>query len=210
MKESSPSACEKQQGSRSQAFCLQTYELLRPNVRTSSQRRANLLPSRKGGPRITVGRKDGRTAVFAASSEPTRGKKDLISRTNFERSSGMPGPGSLKCLTQALHAPASGKEYDRETHNNSGTDTKIEICDTVPFPGNSCGSFPSSKVATTDAATAVCVQKRGGLVRNDVEQSHKDPVRADVGSRSEWGRLLVGTNTESNWHRSLNPQSGTK
>ena len=140
MKESSPSPCEEQQGSRLRAFCLQTYESLRPNVRSSSPRRVDLLPSRKRGPRITVGQKDGRPAVFAALSEPARGEIDLISRTKLIE----------KHTIIAIPIP---------------------ICNTVPFPGNSCGSFPSRNVTTTDAAAALCVQKRGGLVRNDVEQS---------------------------------------
>ena len=79
--ELSPSVCEEHQGSRSQAFRLQIYDAFRPNNRTSNPRRVGFLSSRKGGLRITVGQKDGRTTVFAASSEPTRGEKDLISRT---------------------------------------------------------------------------------------------------------------------------------
>ena len=87
MKELSPSACEEQQGSRSQAHRPQTDDALRSKVRTSSPRRVDLHPSRKEGPWITLeGQKDGRTAVFAVSSEPTQGKKDLINLTSLERS----------------------------------------------------------------------------------------------------------------------------
>ena len=85
MKELSPSACEEQQGSRS--LRPQTDDALRSKVRTSSPRRVDLHPSRKEGPWITLeGQKDGRTAVFAVSSEPTQGKKDLINLTSLERS----------------------------------------------------------------------------------------------------------------------------
>ena len=37
------------------------------------------------------------------------------------------------------------------------------------------------------AAAAVCVENGGVLVRNDVEQSLKDPIRTDVGSRPQSG-----------------------
>ena len=37
------------------------------------------------------------------------------------------------------------------------------------------------------AVVPVCVQKRGDLVRNNVEQSLQDPVRVDVGSRPQSG-----------------------
>ena len=140
MDESSPSACGEQYGSRSQALRLQKYDAFRTNVRTSSPLRVGLLPSRKGEPRITVGQKDGWTAVLAASSEPTRGENDLISRTNFECSPDMPGPGSLKCSTQALHEPTLREKSGRETLGNNGNDTKREICNTVIFPGATAGS----------------------------------------------------------------------
>ena len=125
---------------------------------------------------------DGRTTVFAASSEPTRGEKDLISWTNFERLLGMPGLGSSKCSTQALHEPTLMEKSSREILDINGTDTKREICNTIPFPGSNYRSPPYRKIATMGAAAAVCVQKRGGLVCNDVEQSLHDPIRADVGS----------------------------
>ena len=182
MEESSPSVCEEQHGSQSQALRLQKYDAFRTNVRTSSPRRVDFLPSRKEGPRISVGQKDGWTAVLAASSEPTRSVNDLISRTNFECSPGMPGLVSLKCSTQALHEPTLREKSSREIIDNDGTDTKQEIRNTVPFPGSKLQAPLYRRIATMGAVAAVCVQKRGGEVRNDVEQSLKDPVRVDVGS----------------------------
>ena len=88
-----PVPCEEQQGPRSQAR-LQKDDAFRISVGTSSPRRVDRLPSRKGGPRITEKQEDGWTTVFAASPERTQGKNDLINRTNFECSPGIPVPGS--------------------------------------------------------------------------------------------------------------------
>ena len=71
----------------------------------------------------------------------------------------------------------------RETLDNDGTDTKRERCNTVPFPGNNCRSLPYHRTATMGAAAPVCVKKRGDITRNDdIEQSLKVPIRADVRS----------------------------
>ena len=82
--ELSPSTCEEQHGSRSQALRLNKYEAFKTSVRSSSPRRVDRLPSRKRGPRITERQEGGWSAVFAASSELTQGEDGLISRTNFE------------------------------------------------------------------------------------------------------------------------------
>ena len=118
-----PVPCEEQQGSRSQAR-LQKDDAFRTNVGTSSLRRVDRLPSREGGPWITERQKDGWTTVFAASPECTQGKDDLIKRTNFECSPGIPVPGSLKCSTQALRATTLREKGEREPPHNESTGTE--------------------------------------------------------------------------------------
>ena len=138
-----PVTCEEQQGPLSQAR-LQKDDPFRTNVGTSSLRRVDRLPSREGGPRITERQKDGRTIVFAASPERTQGKNDLINRTNFECSPGIPVPGSLKCSTQALRATTLREKGEREAPHNEGTGTEPKKSNTIPFPG--CNSRSSHTV----------------------------------------------------------------
>ena len=101
-----------------------------------------------------------------------------------------------------------GEKCDRETHDKSGTDTKLKICNTASFPGSSCGSLPSGKVATMDAAAAPCIKKRDGLVRNDVVQSLKDPVRVDAECWS--GQTLKEAGAGSLANKEVQSRSDTK
>ena len=158
VEESFRSACEEQHGSRSQASRLQTYDAFRTNVRASNPRRVDFLPSRKRGPRITVGQKDEWTVVLAASSEPTRGENNLISRTKIECSPSMPGPGSLKFSLQALHEPTLMEKSARKTLDNSGTDTKLEISSTIPFPGSNSRSPPYHR--TYNGCCCSCIRSK--------------------------------------------------
>ena len=98
--ELSPSTCEEQHGSRLQVLRLQKDYAFR--------------------------QEDGWITVFATSPELTQSEDDLISRTNFECSPGMPVPDSLKCSTQALHASTLRGKSGRETLDNDGIDTKPE------------------------------------------------------------------------------------
>ena len=78
-----------------------------------------------------------------------------------------------------------GEEWQKALDNND-TDTKRKICYTVSFPESNCRSPPNRRAATMGADAAVSIQKRGGVVRNDdVEQSLKDPIPADIGPRPQ-------------------------
>ena len=67
-----------------------------------------------------------------------------------------------------------------------------------------------------DAAAAVCVKKKGDLVRNDVEQSLKDPIQANVGSRPQsgaecWsGQTLKVTGTGPLTNKEVQSRNDTK
>ena len=168
--------CEEQQGPRSQA-CRQKYDAFRTNVGTSSLRRVDRFPSRKGGPRTTERQEDGWSTVFVASPERTQGKNDLINRTHFECSPRIPVPGSLKCSTQALRMTTFREKDERETPDNEGTGTERKKSNTVPFPENNYRSSPYRGTATIRAAAAVSDQKSDNITRNDdLEQSLKDPI----------------------------------
>ena len=137
-----PVTCEEQQGPLLQAR-LQKDDAFRTNIRTSSLRRVDRLPTREGGPRITERQKDGWTTVFAASPERTQGKNDLINRTNFECSPGIPVSGSFKCSTQALRATTLREKGERKTPHNEGTGTEPKKSNTIPFPRSNYRSSPS-------------------------------------------------------------------
>ena len=79
------------------------------------------LSAREGLTSIQAGRKgcgtvqeqkNGRIAVFAASSESTRGEKDLINLTSLERSRLASTGITLKCTTQALQGPTLSVKRD--------------------------------------------------------------------------------------------------
>ena len=193
--------CEEQQGPLSQAR-LQKDDAFSTNVGTSSLRRVDRLPNRKGEPQITERQKDGWTTVFAASPERTQGKNDLINRTNFECSPGSLVPGSLKFSTRALRGTILREKGERETPHNEGTGTEPKKTYTISFPGSNYRSSLYRRTATIGAAAAVRVQKGDNITRNDdVEQTLKDPiVRSQPRFREEcWsGRNKSGTSLVTN------------
>ena len=169
-------ACEEQVGPLSQPCLQKKDDTFSTNVRTSSSRRVDLLPSREEESRITERQKNRRAAIFAVSSEHVQGKDDLINRKNLESSSGSPVPDDLKRSTQALQKTTSREKGVREAPDIEGTGTKAKI-DTFPFPGNNCMSFLYRDTATIGAAADVRVQNRDNITRNDdVEQSLKDLI----------------------------------
>ena len=193
--------CEEQQGPRSQAR-LKKDDAFSTNVGISSLHRVDRLPNREGGPRITEKQKDGWTTVFAASPERTQGRNDLINRTNFECSPGIPVPGSLKCSPQALPATILREKGERETPHNEGTGTEPKKSNTIPLPGSNYRSSPYHGIDTMGAAAAVRVQKGDNITCNeDVEQFLKDPiVRSQPQCREKcWsGRNKTGTSLVTN------------
>ena len=166
-------ACKEQLGPLSQS-CLQNKDdAFSNNVRNSSLRRIDHLPSWERGSRITERQKDGGAAVLALSSEHTQGKDGLINRKNLERSSGNPVPDDLKRSTRALQETTLREKSVSETPHKEGTGTKAKI-DTIPFPGDNCRSFLYRETATIGAAADVRVPNRHNITRNDdVEQSLK-------------------------------------
>ena len=168
--------CKEQLGPLSQPCLQKKDDTFSANVRTSSSRRIDHLPSWGGRSRIIERQKDRRAVVLAVSSEYIQGKDDLINRKNLERSSGNPVPDDLKRPTQPIREATLRGKGERETPHSEGTGTKAKI-GTISFPGDNCRSFLYRETAAIGAAADVRVQNRDNITRNDdVEQSLKDLI----------------------------------